>query len=151
MAIQTNLDLLSIKLGLGDEYFKFEQNVAAKTATEVISESSDLYRTIQKHEQILRDSITELIMSIVEIGNASNLFSIKDPKIAIDFDDSIIESKEQMRLQDRQDISMDVMGLIEYRMKWYGEDEITAKAKIEEIKGQNESNESINFVEGEID
>ena len=90
-------------------------------------------------------------MSIVEIGNASNLFSIKDPEITIDFDDSIIESKEQIRLQDRQDVSMDAMGLIEYRMKWYGEDEVTARAKIEEIKGQNESDESIKFVEGEID
>ena len=47
-AIQTHLDLLAIKLGLGDQYFKFEQNNATKTATEVISEHSDLYRTIKK-------------------------------------------------------------------------------------------------------
>ena len=50
-------------------------------------------------------------MSIIAIGNAENLFSISDPAIVIDFDDSIIESKEQMRLQDRQDVAMDAMGI----------------------------------------
>ena len=150
-AIQTHLDLLAIKLGLGEQYFKFEQNNATKTATEVISENSDLFRTIKKHEKVLESAITELILSIVAIGNAEHLFSISDPKITIDFDDSIIESKEQMRLQDRQDVAMDAMGLPEYRMKWFGEDEATAKAKIEEIKNQNTENESIKFVEGEID
>jgi A118 family predicted phage portal protein len=149
-AIQTHLDLLAIKLGLGDQYFKFEQNNATKTATEVISENSDLYRTIKKHEKVLENALTELVMSIIAIGNSEHLFSISDPAIVIDFDDSIIESKEQMRLQDRQDVAMDAMGLPEYRMKWYGEDEATANAKIDAIKAQGESDEKLTFIEGDI-
>lgn len=136
-AIQTNLDLLSTKLGLGDQYFKFEGGTTPKTATEVISENSDLFRTIKKHEQILESALRELILSIIEIGKLANLLHISGETINIDFDDSIIESKEQDRLQDRQDISMDAQSLVEYRMKWYGEDEQTARSKINEIKQNN--------------
>lgn len=32
--------------------------------------------------------------------------------------------------QDRQDVSMGAMSLVEYRMKWYNEDEATAKSKV---------------------
>ena len=140
-AIQTNLDLLSMKLGLGDQYFKFENNLTPKTATEVISENSDLFRTIKKHEQVLENALIELISAIIKIGNSTNLFNIQNETINIDFDDSIIESKEQNRLQDRQDVAMDAQSLVEYRMNWYGEDEQTARAKIEEIRKNNNEKE----------
>ena len=140
-AIQTNLDLLSMKLGLGDQYFKFENNLTPKTATEVISENSDLFRTIKKHEQVLENALIELISAIIKIGNSTNLFNIQNKTINIDFDDSIIESKEQNRLQDRQDVAMDAQSLVEYRMNWYGEDEQTARRKIEEIRKNNNEKE----------
>ena len=44
-----------------------------------------------------------------------------DSEIAISFDDSIIEDKQAERQQDRQDVSMGVMRLEEYRAKHYGE------------------------------
>ena len=39
------------------------------------------------------------------------------------------------RDQDRQDVSMGVMGLAEYRAKWYGETEETAAGRIPEQTG----------------
>ena len=48
-------------------------------------------------------------------------------KVSIAFDDSIIVDTESQRAQDRQDVNMGVMSVLEYRMKWYGEDETTAK------------------------
>ncbi|MBR0183693.1 MAG: hypothetical protein IJQ10_00790 [Clostridia bacterium] len=53
-----------MKLGLGDQYFKFENSLTPKTATEVISENSDLFRTIKKHEQVLESALIELISAI---------------------------------------------------------------------------------------
>ena len=41
--------------------------------------------------------------------------------VTIAFDDSIIEDKTTERQSDRQDVSMGVMSLAEYRAKWYGE------------------------------
>lgn len=149
-AIQTNLDLLSNKLGLGDQYFKFDVGSVSKTATEVISENSDLFRTIKKHEQVLESALRELIKAIIQIGNSEHLFNINEEVINIDFDDSIIESKEQERLQDRQDMAIDVLSRVDYRMKWYGEDEETAKAKISAIDNEKAENSSINFIDGEI-
>lgn len=143
--IQTNLNLLSMKLGLGDNYYKFDGNTVSKTATEVISENSDLYRTLQKHKVLLESALTELV------GTIGMIAGFNTENIQIDFDDSIIESKEQERLQDRQDMAIDVLSKVEYRMKWYGEDEQTAKVKIEEIKNQNNDSSSIQFLDGEVD
>ena len=50
----------------------------------------------------------------------------------LEFNDSILADEESERQQDRQDVSMGVMSLVEYRMKWYNEDEATAKSKIPE-------------------
>ena len=38
-----------------------------------------------------------------------------------------------MKMTDRQDVNMGVMSKVEYRMKWYNEDENTATQKIEEM------------------
>lgn len=48
------------------------------------------------------------------------------------FSDSILTDEETERQQDRQDVSMGVMSLKEYRMKWYNEDEATAEKNIPE-------------------
>lgn len=133
--------MISMKLGLKDQYFKFENNLTPKTATEVISENSDLFRTIKKYEQVLENALIELISAIIKIGNSTNLFNIQNETINIDFDDSIIESKEQNQLQDRQDVVMDAQSLVEYRVNWYGENEQTARAKIEEIRKNNNEKE----------
>lgn len=63
-------------------------------------------------------------------------------KVSIDFDDSIIVDTESQRAQDRQDVNMGVMSVLEYRMKWYGEDEDTAKAalpKMQEMTTEEET------------
>lgn len=49
-AINDDLNLLSFKCGFGTQYYRFERGTVA-TATQVISENSDMYRTIRKHQQ----------------------------------------------------------------------------------------------------
>ncbi|MDO4541484.1 MAG: hypothetical protein Q4C00_01460, partial [Bacillota bacterium] len=53
-----------------------------------------------------------------------------DPEAAItvNFDDSYIIDKESERLRDLQEVRDGIKQKYEYRMKWYGEDEETAKA-----------------------
>lgn len=48
------------------------------------------------------------------------------------FNDSILTDEESERQQDRQDVSMGVMSHLEYRMKWYNEDEETAAENLPE-------------------
>ena len=47
------------------------------------------------------------------------------------FEDSILTDDEARRSIDRQEVAMGAMQLWEYRAKWYGEDEATAKKAVE--------------------
>lgn len=120
-AINGDLKWLSLKIGFGTERYKFERG-GITTATQVISEDSDLYRTIKKHELVLDDVLKNLIKIIIRLGVVCGEKGlIEDVNIKIDFDDSIIQDKESEREQDRKDVAMGVMGLDEYRAKWYNE------------------------------
>ena len=130
-AINDFLNILSVKCGFGTEHYRFEKGTI-QTATQVISENSDLYKTIKKHEIILDSAIKQLVNIIIRLGNVIGAGLAEDVEIAIDFDDSIIEDKGTDRQQDRQDVAMGVMPLWEYRAKWYNEDEATAKKRIPE-------------------
>lgn len=131
-AINNDLNLLSFKCGFGTQYYRFERGAVA-TATQVISENSDMYRTIKKHEIILENVLKELIRCIIRLGQTANIPGLNiDTGITIDFDDSIIADKQTERQEDRQDVAMGVMGLAEYRAKWYGETEEAAAQKLPE-------------------
>lgn len=120
-AINHNLNLLSLKAGLGTQYYRFERGSVA-TATQVISENSDLYRTIKKHEIPLESALRTLIRAIIAMGTAAGVTGLDpDADIKVFFDDSIIEDKATEREQDRKDVDMGAMSLVEYRAKWYGE------------------------------
>lgn len=119
-AINDDLNYLSMKCGFGTERYKFEKGTVA-TATQVISENSDLYRSLCKHEIVLDEVLKELIRIIIRLGITLGERLNIDTEITISFDDSIIEDKEAERQCDRQDVSMGAMGVDEYRAKWFGE------------------------------
>lgn len=130
-AINDNLNMLSMKCGFGQNHYKFE-NGSIQTATQVISENSDMYRTINKHELILEPVLDELIRIIARLGQILGINTNPDTEIVINFDDSIIEDKQAERQSDRQDVSMGVMSHAEYRAKWYGETLEEAQSKLPE-------------------
>lgn len=134
-AIDDDLNYLSFKCGFGPRRYRFDGG-NIQTATQVISENSDMYRTVQKHELILDDVIKELIRVIIRLGITASVPGLKeDTEITIDFDDSIIEDKQTERNEDRKDVAMGAMGLPEYRAKWYGETEEVAAGKLPEQTG----------------
>lgn len=129
--INNLLNILSCKCGFGQNHYKFE-NGNIQTATQVISENSDMYRTVNKNEIILEPILTELIRIIARLGRVIGINTDPDSKVAIEFDDSIIEDKASERQQDRSDMAAGVMTKVEYRAKWYGETEEEAKKHIVE-------------------
>lgn len=64
--IQTALNLLSFKCGMGKDRFNFKDG-QVKTATEVISERSDLYQSLKKHELLLEDTLVCLAKAIADM------------------------------------------------------------------------------------
>lgn len=128
--IQNQLNLLSSKCGLGENYYRFDRGSVA-TATQVISENSAMFRTLKKHEVILRDALTELCRIILRLGNmAMGLGLDEDVEISIDFDDSIIEDKNADFNRDMQLLASGILNDWEFRAKWLNEDEETAKAAL---------------------
>lgn len=131
-AINDDLNLLSFKCGFGTQRYRFEKGTIA-TATQVISENSDMYRSLQKHELILDDVIKDLVMILIRLGQTAGVVGLTEKvEITIDFDDSIIEDKQKKRDEDRKDVAMGAMGLVEYRVRNYNETEEEAVKKIPE-------------------
>lgn len=140
-ALQRQLNLLSAKCGFGQNHYKFEQG-GISTATQVVSENSDLFRTLKKHEIILEEALIGMAQAMIEIINTYTSDTIaQDPDdIKVEFDDSIIEDKESEKTSDRQDLQNGVISRAEYRAKWYAEDLNTAEKRITEIAIQNNQN-----------
>lgn len=147
--INNALNLLSSKVGFGENHYRFDKG-GVTTATQVISENSEMFRSLKKHEIILNEVIIGVCKALMYIHNnfTNNEFKFDlDANIEVKFDDSIIEDKETMKMTDRQDVNMGVMSKVEYRMKWYNEDEETAKQKLAEIEEENKSQVSNFFSE----
>ena len=83
----------------------------------------------------------EIILSYFEALASKDLLNADGFQeiMAIKFDDSIIEDKEQQKINDRQDVNMGVMSKVEYRSKWYAEDMNTAEKKVAEITANSPS------------
>lgn len=134
--INNALNLLSSKVGFGENHYRFDMG-GISTATQVISENSEMFRSLKKHEIILNDVIIGVCKALMYIHNEFTEDTYKfdlNTNIEVKFDDSIIEDKESQKMTDRQDVNMGVMSKVEYRMKWYNEDEETAQKKIAEIE-----------------
>ena len=84
LGIQRSLDLLSLKCGMGTGRYQFE-NGGVKTATEVISDKSDLYQNRQKNVIVLEAALIGMAQAVAFLDNGSV------PEVTVDFDDSIIE------------------------------------------------------------
>lgn len=118
------LAMLSKKCGLGTDRYKFEKGTV-KTATEVISEKSDLFQSLKKHETILESALVDMVKAIALLLGLNT-----ELEVTVSFDDSIIEDANAERERDRQDVRDGLMQKYEYRMKWFGEDEETAKKMV---------------------
>ena len=100
----------------------------AKTATEIKTSKNRKYNRVTAIQNNLYDCLEDFVAGLAfynSMLNSGYEFSCK-------FNDSILTDEEAERQQDRQDVSMGVMSQLEYRMKWYNEDESTAKKMLPE-------------------
>lgn len=84
LAVQRSLDVLALKTGLGTGRYQFDSS-GVKTATEVISDKSDLYQNQQKNAIVVNAALVGMVKAVAYLDAGI------DPDVTIDFDDSIIE------------------------------------------------------------
>lgn len=84
LGIQRALDLLSLKCGMGTGRYQFTSS-GVKTATEVISDKSDLFQNLKKNELPISAAVIGMVKAIAFLDG------YQEVKPTVDFDDSIIE------------------------------------------------------------
>lgn len=99
-----------------------------KTATEMKIAKKRKYNMVTAIQSNLKECLEDLAYALAFY----NALSKSGYNYICNFKDSILVDEETERQQDRQDVAMGVMQLWEYRMKWYGEDEETAKKMLPE-------------------
>jgi len=130
-AVQAQLDYLSFKCGLGTKHYQFNAG-SIVTATQYTGDKQELVQNASKHyiavEQFIKDIVRAVLWAAKTIlGETVG----ENAELTVNFEDSYIIDKESERVRDQQEVRDGIMQKYEYRMKWYGEDEATAKSMIE--------------------
>ena len=146
-SVNYQLNILSSKVGFGQERYKFDGQ-AIQTATGVISENSDMFRTIKKHEQMLEDSLITIIKAIAYASTVFGNVSIDASVVTIDFDDSIIEDRGAEKVRAMQEVSQNLRSKESYMINYRNLNEQQVKKELEKIQQEKMSNqEAFGFTE----
>ncbi len=101
-----------------------------KTATEIISTKQRSYVTVHDIQASLETALDDLVYAMYCIAILYDLCPDGSYTTNYVWDDSIIVDAEAERLRDQQEVAQGLMQAYEYRMKWRGEDEATAKKMV---------------------
>lgn len=94
-SINAALEILAMQVGFSTGSFTFDGK-STKTATEIVSENSKTFRTKNSHGVIVESCLKNLVVSILELGSVTGIYSgSTEVEVAINFDDSIAEDKSQ--------------------------------------------------------
>ncbi len=132
-AFRIALQMLGDLTGFGIGYFDFDESHGyVRTATEVSSDNSALMRNIRRHENALQDPIVAIARAVMAVSRGFGEDIPDEGVMRVMFDDSIIQDVAAEKTQDMAEVGV-TMAAWEYRAKWYGEDEATARKLAAEI------------------
>lgn len=126
-SINAELNYLSAGVRLGNNFYSFDGQ-GVKTATEVVSENSDTYRTKEQHQIAIYDSLYDLVASICEMEE------ITYKEISITFDDSIVQDEESLLNRGINLYNAGLLSKEKFMSKYLHYEEAEITAEIEKIK-----------------
>lgn len=120
-ALQTHLNCLSQAVGFGSDGFKWD-NGSIATATQIISQNSEMFRTIKKHELLLYDVLVDMVKGLLWVENyfGGDKQCNFEADVTIDFDDSIIEDTAEKKRQALLELNSGLIDPIQYYIDVYG-------------------------------
>ena len=128
--LETALRQVEFSVGLAYGDLSDAQYVE-KTATEIKAAKQRKYNRVAAIQENLKACLEDLVDALAFYNSSyTTTYSL-----SCAFNDSILTDEEAERNQDRQDVSMGVQRLEEYRSKWYGEDLETALQNLPEQAG----------------
>ena len=142
LALQSRLNILSSKCGFGQNYYQFD-HAGVKTATEVVSENSQLFRRIKKDEIILEKALTDMVRAVLFLGNKNT-----EEEISIAFDDSIVEDTDAIMKRSLLELQSGLIDNVVYYQRVYGYTEEQAVDFDNKIKARAPQPENVDFFAG---
>ena len=97
-----------------------------KTATEIKQAKFRKYNRVAAIEKNLATCFEDYVKGLAFYNHLYKT----SYEVNCNFRDNVLTDEEAERQQDRQDLAAGIMQPWEYRAKWYGEDEATAKAMV---------------------
>ena len=110
----------------------------AKSATEIKIMKQRSYATITDIQKSLESALEDLAYAMYCLAVLYELSPDGNYEMKFVWDDSVIVDAEAERIRDQQEVSQGLMLPWEYRVKWYGEDEATAKQRLGELGGMED-------------
>lgn len=128
--VQFALDTLSFKCGFGTKYYQFNGSTVV-TATQYMGDRQDLVQNAKKFRDNLNEFTCGIIRASLLIGrmllgeNVTENCNIEVANV-----DGFLTDTESLKNEYRQEIAMGIRKRWEYRVKFFGEDEATAKSQL---------------------
>ena len=128
--IQFALNMLSFKAGLGTKYYEFN-GTSVVTATQYVGDRQDLVVNANKHRKSVDEFVSGIGKAILLLGRILFKENVtEDCLVTITDKDGFMVDTETAKNEFRKDIAQGIRKPWEYRVKFLGEDEKTAKARI---------------------
>ena len=132
-AFRIALKMLGDLTGFGISYFDIDDSRGyLKTATEVASDSSALMRNVARHEHALEQSIAGICRALLCVSRSLGENIPDEGSVRVTFDDSIVTDTAAEKQIAMAEVGV-TMHPYEYRMRFYGEDEATARKRAEGV------------------
>lgn len=129
-AVQHQLDYLSFRCGLGTRHYLFSgvQGKAQLTATQYTGERQDLIQNTARHRRCAERYLCGVAKAALYVARYVLGEDVdENASLRVSFDDSYFIDSETERERDREEVAAGLMLPHEFRMKWRGESEETAR------------------------
>ncbi len=136
-ALNKSLNILSNKVGLGDNFYTFD-GATLSTATAVMSSNSKLARRMRKLQIGYESAIYDLVAAVCYASSQFGNYSINTEDMSIKFDDGVIEDKDSESIRALREYNAGLISGAEYRQRIFGETLEDATNKINSIREEQE-------------
>ena len=147
--INGDLSILCAQIGFDPGTLSFDASKGLKTATEVISENSKTFSTVKAHENIIKESLEQMVRAILELsvhygltyeGQSIESLIAGGYSISVKFDDSIIQDKDAEINQGTMLVGAGLMSKKKFMVDTLGYTPEDADKELAQIKAEGTGN-----------
>lgn len=120
-----------------------DPSIVEKTATEINASKQRSYSSVKQMQESLENALRHLVYILEVYCDLYNLAPGGKCEVSADWDDSIIENKDEEKIMAMQEVNAGLKSKKKYLMEIYGLSEDEAEKELEEIRKQNKGFEPL--------